>query len=382
MKIMYIAPRFHTNQAAVVKGWINRGDEVLFISYYTATIEDYTDLKPIVLGFSPLFRIIDAIYVNILHRNDINASVFKINYGFPPIIKLQRIIHDWKPDVIILRDRTLYTIAGYLLGRKKSKCILYNQSPLWDEPPKKDWAHRLVYKLTPQYRITPVMGKEEADKVISDNSFFLPFVVDPKMGPENKHYFKNDRINILCIGVFQPRKNHIMLLDVVSEVADMISDKLHVTLIGVAAEKNQREFLQKVEAHICERQYEDMVTILTNVPKVQMDRYFADTDVFVIPSTREMASISQLEAMSYSIPVICSDTNGSACYVIDGKNGYQFKDCDQNDLKRKLLLLLDSRDKIKKMGESAYQSIVENNSFQNYYNGICRIIDGYNEQKN
>lgn len=378
MKIMYIAPRFHTNQSAVVKGWFNRGDEVLFISYYTATIEDYSDLRPVVLGFSPLFNIIDRVYVNILHRNDINASVFKINHGFPPILKLRRVIREWKPDVIILRDRTLYTIAGYLLGRKRSKCILYNQSPLWDDPPKEDWGHRLVYKLTPKYRITPVMGKKNADKMITDNSYFLPFVVEPQMAPENKKYFKDNRINILCIGVFQPRKNHIMLLDAVNEIAEMVADEIHVTLIGVAAEKNQKEFLQKVEEHISEKQYGDMVTILTNVPKTQMDRYFADTDVFVIPSTREMASISQLEAMSYSIPVICSDTNGSACYVVDGENGYQFRDCDQEDLKRKLLMLLNSRGEIVRMGEKAYLSIVENNSFRNYYNGICRILDDYN----
>ena len=49
MKVMYIAPRFHTNQSAVVKGWIERGDEVTFISYYTAIIEDYSYIKPIVL---------------------------------------------------------------------------------------------------------------------------------------------------------------------------------------------------------------------------------------------------------------------------------------------------------------------------------------------
>ena len=58
MKIMYIAPRFHTNQSAVVKGWIERGDEVLFISYYKAIIEDYSCIHPLVIGFSHLFLLI------------------------------------------------------------------------------------------------------------------------------------------------------------------------------------------------------------------------------------------------------------------------------------------------------------------------------------
>ena len=379
MKIMYIAPRFHTNQAAVVKGWLARGDEVVFISYYMATIEDYSELKPVVLGFSFWYKIFDKIYVDIIHKNEVYANGFKINYGFPPLLKLWKVIHQWKPDIVIVRDRTLYSIAGYLLSRKKSKCILYNQSPMWDDPPKKDLAHKLVYKLTPKYRITPVMGKKCAGKIVNEKTYFLPFVVEPKIEPRYKMYFENNIINILCIGVFEPRKHHIMLLDAVGKVSNQISEKLHITVIGVASETHQKDFLKKVRKHIEERHYENMVTILTNIPKKQMDKHFAVADIFVIPSTKEMASISQLEAMSYSIPVICSDSNGSACYVIDGENGYQFEDCNQEDLERKLLMLLGNRDKIVKMGEKAYQSILKNNSFLNYYEGICEIVKDYHE---
>lgn len=379
MRIMYIAPRFHTNQAAAIKGWMDRGDEVIFVSYYTAIIEDYSDLKPVVLGFSFWYRIIDKIYVDILHRNEVNANGFKINHGFPPIFKLRKVIQSWKPDIIILRDRTLYTIAGYLLGRKKSKCILYNQSPMWDAPPKKDLAHKVVYKLTPKYRMTPVMGKQSENKIINDHSYFLPFVVEPQTTPQEKIYFKDNRINLLCIGVFEPRKHHMMLMDVVKEIVQTISDEIHLTIIGEATEQVQIDFLQTVKNHVKEHHYEELVTIRTNIPKKQMGQYFKEADVFIIPSTREMASISQLEAMSYSIPAICSDSNGSACYIVNGENGYQFQDCNREDLKNKLLTMLESREKIIKMGANAYQSIVENNSFQKYYDGICRIIKEYHE---
>lgn len=380
MKVMYIAPRFHTNQSDVVSGWLNRGDEVIFISYYTSIIEDYSELRPVVLGFSPLYYVFDKFYVNILHRNNINAIVFKINHGFPPFMKLRRIIREWKPDVIIMRDRTLYTIAGYLLGRKKSKCILYNQSPMWDDPPREDLAHKVVYRLTPKYRMTPVMGKEDIGKVITSNSYFLPFVVAPKVAPQNKRYFRKDRINILCVGVYIPRKHHIMLIDIINEIVPILSDRVHLTLIGEATEKIQKEYLQKVKEHVRISCCEEMVTLITNIPKTQMEHYFLETDVFVLPSTAESASISQLEAMSYSIPVICSDTNGSACYVVDGENGYQFQDCNQKDLKKKILMLLESREKVVEMGKKAYQSIVDNNSFQKYYEGICKILKNYDKQ--
>ena len=373
MKIMYIAPRFHTNQSAVVKGWIERGDEVLFISYYKAIIEDYSCIHPLVLGFSPLFLLIDKFYTEVLHRKDVAASAFKINYGFPPIIKLRRVINDWKPDVIIMRDRTLYTIAGYLLGRK-SKCILYNQSPIWDEPQKEDLKHRLVRSFTPRYRMTPVMGRAEAGKCIAPHSYFVPFVVEPQIPPDKKNYFKDNCIHILCIGKFEPRKHHMMLMDVVSELTENPDEDYHLTVIGEATGRLQKEFYEKVQTYVKAHYYENIVTLLTNVPKEKTNRYFAETDVFVIPSTDEMASISQLEAMSFSVPVICSDKNGSACYVVEGENGFQFRDCDRDDLKRKLKMLTSSREKIMEMGKKAYQSIVDGNVFQNYYDGIQRIL--------
>ncbi len=373
MKVMYIAPRFHTNQSAIVKGWLERGDEVLFISYYTAIIEDYSCIKPVVLGFSPLYQLFDKFYVDVLRRKDLTAATFKINHGFPPIGKLHRMIKNWKPDIIIMRDRTLYTIAAYLLG-PKSKCILYNQSPVWDNPPKQDLAHKIVRKLTPKYRMTPVMGKKEPGKIVGKRTYFVPFAVEAKAPPEQKHYFQKDRINILCIGKFEPRKHHMMLMDVVKEIKSESGENIHLTIIGEATGRHQKEFLKKVEAHTAKNHYEDLVTILTNIPRSETDNYYRNADVFVIPSTDEMASISQLEAMGFAVPVICSDTNGSACYVKEGKWGYLFRDCDRDDLKRKLSLLTGERDRIVQMGAAAYRAVSENYLFKNYYEGIRTII--------
>lgn len=380
MKVMYIAPRFHTNQAAVVKGWLAHGDEVLFVSYYASIIEDYSSIRPVVLGFTPVFSIIDKLYMEVLYRKDAAASNFKINHGIPPVLKLRRVIRKWKPDVIILRDRTLYTIAGYLLG-KKSKCILYNQSPMWDNPPKRDWKHRLVRGLTPKYRMTPVMGEKEPGKVIAEHSYFIPFVAEPMIPPDEKKYFRDDRINVLCIGKFEPRKHHMMLMDIVSELSESSDEKYHLTVIGEATKKSHKEFLETVRKHVEKNHYRDMVTLVTNVSKETVNEYYAKSDVYVIPSTDEPASVSQLEAMGFSIPVICSDSNGSACYVKEGENGYRFRDCDREDLKKKLTMLLGSREKIVDMGAKAYQSVLSCNSFQSYYEGVQAILRDMKKDK-
>ena len=50
MKVLYLAPRYHTNQAAIMKGWIENGHEVRFISQYAGKVEDYACIKPDVIS--------------------------------------------------------------------------------------------------------------------------------------------------------------------------------------------------------------------------------------------------------------------------------------------------------------------------------------------
>ena len=370
---MYIAPRFHTNQVGIVKGWIDNGHEVKFISYYASPNEDYGYVEPIVLGFSPIYNLIDRIYC-VLHHNAPETRLFKINYGIPPFLKLKKIIKQWKPDIIILRERSLYAIAAYMLARNKSICILYNQTPMWDEPLKTDIRHRLVYALTPKYRFTPVMGHEEQGKAVAPHSYFLPFVIEPIMSPDEKTYFKDGKINFLCVGVYNDQKNHKLTMRALDLIRDNLDDSFHLTIVGEVGESDQIQYLKELKECIAELKLDKWITLCTNQRKVDMGRFYENADVFLLPSRHEPASVSQLEAMAYSIPVICSNTNGTGCHVIDGYNGFHSIDDDAESLAEKLLYMIEHKEDIPTMGANAYKSVKENNSFEKYYEGICQII--------
>lgn len=372
MRFLYVAPRYHTNQMDIMKGLIEHGHEVCFISHYAAIIEDYSYVTPIVLGYSKLYQFIDWLYVKVIHRKDPTAIVFKIQHGFPPMRKLRRIIRDFKPDVVILRERSVYSMAAYLICKRLGyPCILYNQNPLWSKPAKTDPLHRVVDKLSPKMRITPVMGVKKPGTAIKKNDYFVPFVTDPQRAPQDRTYFADDTIHILCIGKYEIRKHHLMLLDVVRQLQDQY--KLHLTLVGEATSHFQKDYCEQVKAYVKEHHMENIVTVKTNVPRNKMEQEYLAADVYVIPSTLEMASVSQLEAMSYSLPVICSDTNGTACYVEDGVTGYQFKDCDQADLLKKLDEMLSDKKRIKEMGAAGYRALVEKYNFDRYYEAIMQI---------
>lgn len=369
MKFLYIAPRYHTNQTDIMKGLTEHGHEVCFISHYAALIEDYSCVTPVVLGYSKLYQIIDFLYVKVIHRKNPEAIVYKIQHGFPPVRKLRKLICDFAPDLVILRERSMYSMAAYLICRKKGyPCILYNQSPLWTEPARKDLLHRIADRLSPKLRMTPVMGVKKPGTSIKKNDYFVPFIVEVRRTPQERTYFANDTIHILCIGKYEPRKHHLMLLKAVEKLRERYD--IHVTLIGEATMPFQKENCGQVRQYTADHHMEEIVAVKTNVPRSSMEAEYLAADLYVIPSTREMASVSQLEAMSYSLPVICSDRNGTACYVEDGVTGYLFRDCDQEDLERKLLAMISDREKMKRMGEAGCQAVAEKYNFKRYFDTV------------
>ena len=163
MKVVYIAPMFHTNQVPIVKGWVEHWHQVAFVCQYQGRTENHKYCTPYVLGYSALFNAVNALRSFWYKKSAVACAypeAFRDKCGFPPLIRLFRYLKKQAPDIVILRERSLYSIFAYFICRLlKFPCILYNQTPLWDnEPPRNDFAHKLVKKLTPAVRMTPVFG--------------------------------------------------------------------------------------------------------------------------------------------------------------------------------------------------------------------------------
>lgn len=374
MRVLYMSHRYHTNQNTIMKGWVENKHEVCFLSQYAGKIEDYTYVKPIVVGYSAFFRFIDYIYVKILFRKNPFAIDMKLKYGIPPIFKIKKIIEEFKPDIAILRERSIYTICLNAICRSLNvPTILYNLSPVWDKPKKMDIPHKIVWKLTPKYRMTPVkLTGVDFDGLVEDtNGYFAPFLMEPRVAPEEKTYFKDDKINIFCIGKYQQRKNHFLMVQAVEELLDKYC--LHLTIAGEVSNSFHEEYYVSLEKYIEEHHLQNNVTLLKNLNKEQVFAQYEQTDVYVIPSTAEPASITVIEAMAFSIPSISGSDNGTASYIDEGINGYVFKDNDKEDLKKRLEMIVCDKENISKMGYAGYHAVLNNYQFRNYYNVVEEI---------
>lgn len=162
-----------------------------------------------------------------------------------------------------------------------------------------------------------------------------------------------------------------MLLEILTHL--LPEYPISLTLVGEASTPHHESYLKKVREYINVHHLEAQVHIHTNCKPDQMADFYRNADLFVLPSTGEFASVSQLEAMSYSLPVIVSDTNGTACYVENSKNGYLFRDKDIADLEAKITNMLRDLDRLKQMGARSYELVQTKYAFSNYMDKLKQM---------
>lgn len=374
MRILYIAPRYHTNQIPIVEGWLAHQDEVLFVTHKTNDSENHDILTPVIMGYSKLFTALFAVYKR-LKKCYLPDHQFAVatKAGFPPYFRLKGTIRDFKPDIAILRERSAYTIVSYHICKQLGiPAVLYNQSPYYEKEHKKPgFGHRMIRKMSPQVRMTPIMGKESEATCREEKVFYAPFVMKPHCPPQNKKSFAGERVQIICVAGYHSRKQIPMLLKSIAELRK--SYDIELTVAGEVITEDQREYYCKMQEIVQENGLSDCVNLIKNLNREQIFERYEQSDLFVLPSTRERASISQLEAMSCSLPAICSDTNGSACQIEEGVNGYLFRDLDQQDLTAKIEKAVSDRAALLRMGAASYQIVVSKHNFELYYDAVCEM---------
>lgn len=376
MRVTYIAPRYHTNQIAVVNGWYAHGDSVQFIVRAQGPIEDHSNIVPVMVPYAPSFELLRKIYVR-LHRNDPYAQDIALRYGYPSFQAIRQMFDAERPDLVILRERSIYSIVCYRICRRLGiRTLLYNQSPLWEEPDHihKDLPHRLMDRLLPIPRFTPVRTRDNTmdGKVMTENSYFVPFIIEPQCAPEQREYLRDHQIQILEVGRFERRKNHLLMLQAFYAVHRQVPET-RLIIVGEVSDSFHEEYLEEVRAYIAAHDLQESVRILTNCDHAQMRELYLSSDLFVLPSTGEPAAISPLEAMSYSLPAISSTGNGTADYIQDGVTGHIFADNNAESLTDAILDIVSDPSRIVAMGRAAYQHIKDNYGFANYYDAVMQI---------
>lgn len=161
--------------------------------------------------------------------------------------------------------------------------------------------------------------------------------------PNEKKSVERD-INILCVGRLIERKGQDHLLHAFARLRSELDIPLKLTLVGTGDADGR---LKRLCAELLLQNSVDFVGV---IPSELMPEVYAKGDVFVLPSQNEGMSIALLEAMACGLPVVVTDTGGTAELVRANTNGLIVPWANVDELTKALAVLVRDRELRNRMG--------------------------------
>jgi glycosyltransferase involved in cell wall biosynthesis len=367
MKILIIAPRYHTNLNYRVKALKEAGHEVLMFVFYKGHSEVYDSIEPIVLGYSSFSQFIKKNCLFFVNKK--KRGTYEQILSFFPWSKFKNEYKKIKPDVFIIKG-----FLGAFVIQSLFISLMYKQKTYLLLQTAKHFPETLLKKiqifiLKKIFRVKGIISPLQNELKERDEFYnYLPFIIETK--EFDKEYFKNNRVNIISIGKFVKRKDHLTLLKAIEGVKEKYD--IFLTIIG---EKVSEEVLDNIKKYIKNKKLEKMVQIKYNLDNKEVLNLYKDNDLFVLPGYDEPAAYSLLEAMASKLPVICSDSNGTKCYIEEGVNGYIFRSKSKENLENCLKKVIGDRERLRTMGEKSHEISKNNFSSNVFINKFNQILD-------
>jgi len=374
MHFLYTAPRFHTNQHFAVKALLDAGHEVSFLVLARGQSEEYEALDPTVLGFSSgQERILRALGGK---RRDTRWPETRV----PPPRALWNELRQRRPSAVIVRDplSAYGRLAALMATALGHRLILYTQVPLHHPLSRRvrrwrKFATSTMLRMKGAHWITPVLGPAGRHRA-PRRWHYVPFVMEPQTAPEQRSWFPDGAVRILTVGKYEPRKNHDLLLQVVARLSQR--HPVRCTVVGECSTPEHERQLSSLRQCAADLGLGGQVSFKVNLSFSEVQDEYRRHDVFVLASRREAAAVSPLEAMAHSLPVVCSDSNGTECYIRGGENGYVFRTGDETDLEACLERIVGDRETLVRMGARGYEIVVDEHAPGKYVDALLSIVEG------
>ncbi|MBU8892030.1 MAG: glycosyltransferase [Bacteroidales bacterium] len=167
-------------------------------------------------------------------------------------------------------------------------------------------------------------------------------------------------------GRLSREKGHLYMI----KLASLLKEKGISFKIKIAGEGSQRKKLEKEIERLGLNEEFELIGF-----KKDLDDFYSQVDLFILPSIWEGFGFVLLEAMSFNMPVIAFDTGSSAEIIQDYKNGYIIPDYNVDLLTEKVIKLYMNKDLRKEMGDTGYKILKEKFSVENTLREIIKIVE-------
>ena len=379
MKILFVAPRFHTNQVSIVKELLANHVEVSYAVHYRGATEDYTDLTPRVLKKSLFLKC--KVWFHRRSGKNYSEEYYGMHYD-ASLIDLFRVMITEKPDLVVIRGKTITARKACAVATiLRIPKVLYNQEPYYK--PKISVAKKAMKKLynfsVPRVRYTPVKVTEHSDLkklekyIVYPSTYYIPFAGEAVADAAERTYRNNGIVNFLMVGKFREYKSHRILVDAIAKLT--VKEGYRFTLLGQCVSNKEVSYLKDLKDYVAQKGLSEQIDFVINIDPVKMKAYYLSHDILILPTKREDASISVIEAMHHGLSVISTSRNGTASYIDHGQSGFVFKTEDTEDLRICIEEYLADPTRVETLGRCALERSKENSSRQAYFQAFKQMLE-------
>ena len=155
-------------------------------------------------------------------------------------------------------------------------------------------------------------------------------------------------ITVAVVANLRPEKGHTVFL----EAARLLNLKFPKVRFIIAGKGSMKEDIEMRIRKLGLAQSVNMVGEVENIPA-----FLAAVDIAVLPSKNEGLPNSVMEAMASSLPVVGTNTGGTAELIIDGLTGYVVQPGDSATLADRIGMFCEDPELRIKMGEAGFRRI-------------------------
>ncbi len=335
------------------------GAEKLLVNIINKQVEDHEVHLVYLKNINDLLPFVDK-RVNVKH----------IPLSFTTLLKLRKYYKKIKPNIVHthLSHADILGISATIALKVKVFCTMHN---IYFKKNKTDDFLFFVYKLIFKIRKVRVISiSKSVEKHVMQRlkqpqkrSFLLYNAIPPQENEIARIAKKtgND-VNILFIGRLVKQKSVETLLRAVENLKD---DTVKLTIVG------EGELRSELEDLAAQLEIKNQV-IFTGEQK-EVDTYFNNTDIFVLPSIWEGFGIVILEAFRAKKAVIATNIEGPSELIEDGENGLLFTPKDYKGLSFILKTVVKNKELRNHLAEEGYKTFSEKYHIETYTKELQKL---------
>ena len=170
------------------------------------------------------------------------------------------------------------------------------------------------------------------------------------------HKVKSDEFNILFIGRLEKRKNIVNLIKAFELFKNQLRRRHSRMSPSQLILSGKKGFgFQEIKKTIQESLYKKDIILKDYISEKEKDELYKNADLFVLPSFYEGFGLPILEAMSYGVPVVCS--NNSSLPEVTGDAGLFFDPNNIQEIAEAINKIFNDDDLRNKMIEKGFENV-------------------------